>query len=206
MKILYCVLLAILTTQLYGQQVMAQPQLRKLFSESNSSVVVIKTIERKVTPVAQSGLVSLPGLGSGVLITTDGKVLTAAHVVQAADYVGVEFAGGQSVPAHVIASYPLADVALLQIERVPSGVVPARLGDSDKMEVGDDVFIIGAPYGLDHSLTVGHVSARRNSNGAVGGHTKVGNCSRRTQRSTKVTRVARCSICQERLSASSARS
>jgi serine protease Do len=173
MKNLFYLILAILTVPVCGHQAMAQPQLRKLFSESNPSVVVIKTVERKMPPVSQSGLVSLPGLGSGVLITADGKVLTAAHVVQAADYVGVEFADGQSVPAHVIASYPLADVALLQIERVPSGIAPARLGDSDKMQVGDDVFIIGAPYGLNHSLTVGHVSGRRSSNGAVGGHTKI---------------------------------
>lgn len=148
-------------------------QLRELFSKSNPSVVVIKTLEKKIPSVSQAGLVSLPGLGSGVLISGDGKVLTAAHVVQAADYVSVEFTDGKRVSAHVIASYPPADVALLQLEATPAEAVPARLGDSDKMQVGDDIFVIGAPFGLSHSLTVGHVSGRHLSEESVGGLSKV---------------------------------
>ena len=158
--------------QCFGQQPRSQ-QMRDLYIRSNPSVVVIKTIEKKIPNVAPFGLVSLPRLGSGVLISTDGKILTAAHVVQAADYVAVEFADGKSVTAHVIASNPLADVALLQTDSVVSDVIPARLGDSDKVEVGDDVYIIGAPYGLTHSLTVGHISAKRVSNGALGGFAKL---------------------------------
>ena len=60
------------------------------------------------------------------------------------------------VNARIIASDAAADVALLQLERVPPGIVPAQLGDSNKAEVGDHVFVVGAPLGISHTLTVGH--------------------------------------------------
>ena len=156
----------------FCQQVLGQ-QLRDLFSKTNPSVVVVKTLERKVAPTAQSGLVSLPGLGSGVLISSDGKILTAAHVVQAADNVSVEFVDGRTFSARVTASYPRADVAMLQMDTAPADLVPARLGDSDKTQVGDDVFVIGAPYGLSHSLTVGHLSGKHRSKETIAGLSNV---------------------------------
>jgi serine protease Do len=142
-------------------------QLRDVVRQVDPSVVVIKTVEKNVLPVPQTMFVSSPGLGSGVLIP-DGKILTAAHVVQAADKIEVEFIDGQVAPAKVIASLPRADVAMLKLDWVPHNAVPARLGNSDKMQVGDDVFIIGAPYGIGHSVSVGHVSARRAANVSFG--------------------------------------
>ncbi len=137
----------------------AQP-LADVFNRVKNSVAVVLTVERNVAPSPQGGLVKLPGLGSGVLISADGKMLTAAHVVQTADQIGVEFEEGKTVPARVVASEPMADVALLQLEFVPAGAVVAPLGDSGAMRVGDEVFVIGAPYGISRSLTAGHVSAR----------------------------------------------
>ena len=93
----------------------------------------------------------MEGLGSGVLISSDGKILTAAHVVQAADKVWVEFSDEEVITAHVIGSDVAADVALLQLDRVPSRIAPAPLGDSDKVEVGDQIFAIGAPYGIERT-------------------------------------------------------
>lgn len=142
-------------------------QLRDVVRRVDPSVVVIKTVEKNVLPVPQTMFVSSSGLGSGVLIQ-DGRILTAAHVVQAADKIEVEFSDGQIAPAKVIASLPRADVAMLKLDWVPYNAVPAKLGDSDKMQVGDDVFIIGAPYGIGHSLSVGHVSARRPANVSFG--------------------------------------
>src|SRR5262249_16951327 len=107
------------------------------------------------------------GLASGVLISGDGKVLTAAHVVQAVDQVFVEFIDGQLVTACVISSAPAADVALLQLDSVPPGVAPAQLGDSDKVEVGDEVFVVGAPYGLSYTLSVGHIGGRAAPKGSL---------------------------------------
>lgn len=141
--------------------------LRDAIKRVDPSVVVIKTVEKNVLPVPQTMFVSSPGLGSGALLS-DGRILTAAHVVQAADKIEVEFSDGQVAPAKVIASLPRADVAMLKLDWVPYNAVPAKLGDSDKMQVGDDVFIIGAPYGIGHSVSVGHVSARRPANVAFG--------------------------------------
>jgi S1-C subfamily serine protease len=104
-------------------------------------------------------MVSSAGLASGVLISED-KVLTAAHVVQAVDKVFVEFADGLLVTARVLSSAIQADVALLQLDWAPPDATPARLGDSDQVEVGDKVFVVGAPYGLSPTLSVGHVSGR----------------------------------------------
>jgi S1-C subfamily serine protease len=104
------------------------------------------------------------GLGSGVLISNDGKILTAAHVVQTADVAVVEFSDGQVINARVIGSDVQSDVALLQLKEIPKGVMPAMLGDSDKVEVGDQVFVIGAPYGISQTLSVGHLSGRHRLN------------------------------------------
>jgi serine protease Do len=144
-------------------------QLRDQFRAASPSVVIVRTIERTSSPTPDDGFLSASGIGSGVLISPDGKVLTAAHVVQTADRVTVEFANGMSIPARVIASEPRADVALLQLQRVPPGAVAARLADSDSVQVGDDVFIIGAPYGLGHSLSAGHVSGRHDMRRTVRG-------------------------------------
>ncbi len=141
-------------------------RLRELFRKVNSSVVVVRTLEK--VP-AREGLVDAPGLGSGVLVSRDGKVLTAAHVVQTSGHIAVEFIDGRLVPARVIGSVVRADVAALQLEQVPPDVVPAKLGDSDRLEVGDDLFVIGAPYGIGHTLTAGHMSGRRTAGGMIGG-------------------------------------
>ena len=103
-----------------------------------------------------------------MLISADGKVLTAAHVVQTADAVGVEFAGGEIVEATILASDPAADLALLQVKSVPEGVQAATLGNSDQTQTGDQIFVVGAPFGISRTLTVGYVSARRRPNVTFG--------------------------------------
>jgi serine protease Do len=148
-------------TQSNGQQ------LRDTFRKVNPAVVIIRTEERDVAPLPQAGMVSANGLGSGVLISNDGKILTAAHLVEAADATLVEFSDGELIPARVSGAVRNADVALLQLEHVPAKIVAAALGDSDKVEVGDEVFVIGAPYGLSHTLTAGHISARHSPDNRI---------------------------------------
>jgi serine protease Do len=135
-------------------------QVRALFERASKSVVVVRTIEKTLAPATALGLVSAPGLGSGTIISSDGSVLTAAHVVQTADRVGVELQDGRRFPARVVASSPRGDVALLKMESPPLDLVPAQLGNSDSLMTGDEVMVIGAPYGLGYSLSVGHVSGR----------------------------------------------
>jgi len=139
-------------------------QLRDAFRQVNQSVVIVRTKRVEVAPSADEPMTIIDGLGSGVLISNDGKILTAAHVVQTADVASVEFADGQEIIARVIGSDVQSDVALLQLKEMPRGVTPATLGDSDKMEVGDQVFVIGAPYGISQTLSVGHLSGRHRLN------------------------------------------
>jgi S1-C subfamily serine protease len=133
-----------------------------LFKEVNASVTVVVALH-KVSSVP-AGIQQTMGLnvGSGVLVSKTGKVITAAHLVNTADQIKVKLSGGEIVGARVTASDPFADISLLELESVPKEVVVAKLGDSDKAEVGDEVFVVGAPYGLSHSLTAGHISARIN--------------------------------------------
>lgn len=136
-------------------------QLRDSFRRVKSSVVVIHADDPKPSDSSRPGEVADSGLGSGVLISADGKILTAAHVVAGETRLLIEFANNEWVPATVLGSSAMADVALLQCDRVPKGAVAAKLGDSDKVDTGDDIFIVGAPYGLSYTLTVGRISARR---------------------------------------------
>src|SRR5207249_9543167 len=85
---------------------------------------------------------------------------TAAHVTLAMDEITVEFLGGDTVRARTVTEEPAADLSLLQLDRVPPGVTPATLGNSDTVRVGDLILIVGAPYGLSHSMSAGWISAR----------------------------------------------
>jgi serine protease Do len=131
-----------------------------LFDRVHRSVVVIRALEMDV-PAEEGESPSVSSVGSGVLISTDGKILTAAHLVHAASEITVEFWDGQRVPARVVSSAPGADVSLLQADTVPGDAVAAHLADSDAARIGDEVFVIGAPYGVSHTLTVGHLSGRQ---------------------------------------------
>lgn len=101
------------------------------------------------------------GLGSGMIITTDGYILTNNHVIEGADKleVKVDLAGGtaKTFLAKVIGHDPLTDVALLKIDA--TGLSPMTISDSSKLRVGDIVLAAGAPMELAHSVTQGIVSA-----------------------------------------------
>ena len=139
---------------------LAGDSLRDLFARVSPSVCVLKTVGNEISDTTDTGLTSAYGLGSGVMISDDGKVLTAAHVVHQADAVSAEFPNGEKIPAKVLGTIPSADVALLQLERIPEGITPAVLGDSDLIQVGDRVMIIGAPFGLSRAMSSGYLSGR----------------------------------------------
>ncbi len=131
--------------------------LGEVYRRVSPSVVVIRVKGRQVSA---AGLTRSGEIGSGVLISADGRVVTAAHVVHGMEEITVEFLGEDPVAARVIGFQPGADLALLQLDVVPRDALVAVLGDSVKVSVGDRVFVIGAPYGLTHSLSPGIVSAR----------------------------------------------
>src|SRR5215467_512371 len=127
------------------------------FRTTSASVAMIRATGRDVSG---GGEIPFQETGSGVLFSNDGKVMTAAHVVQSVDDIRVEFLGGDAVHARVIASEPAADLSLLQLDQVPPGARVAMLADSGTVQVGEQVIVVGAPYGLSHSLSVGWISAR----------------------------------------------
>ena len=156
-------------TSLLSISACAAADYRTLFQSTDPAVVTLYTIERTIAPGTKTGEVALPGLGSGFLIDDEGHIITAAHVVQTADLVQAEFSDGTKTTAAIIASDPIKDVALLKLDNLPDNLQPARIGDSDDVHVGDEVFVIGAPYGVTHTFTVGHISARHaNDDGVMG--------------------------------------
>ena len=132
-----------------------------LFEQLDPSVVTIEVVEYKVIDqrVTKNG-----GLGSGVIIDKDGFIVTAAHVVESANEISVKLQNGTSFPADVISSSTAADVALLKLRVVPLNLKPAVTGNSNTSKVGEQILIIGAPRGLEHSLSVGHISRKMNKN------------------------------------------
>ncbi len=101
------------------------------------------------------------GLGSGVVIDKKGYILTNNHVVEDADDVKVTFVDGKTVPGKVIGTDPRSDLAVVKVDGI--GVQAAKMGDSDKLQVGEWVIAIGNPFGLDHTVTVGVLSAKNRS-------------------------------------------
>jgi putative serine protease PepD len=117
---------------------------------------VFKTIQPSLVLVETSGAEG-NSLGSGVIVTRDGQIMTADHVVEGATEIEVTFADGTKSPATVASSEPDRDTAILQPEQPPSVIVPAVIGGG--VQVGDDTYSVGNPLGLVDSMTAGVVSA-----------------------------------------------
>jgi serine protease Do len=100
-------------------------------------------------------------LGSGFIISTDGYIITNAHVVEAADDITIKLTDKREFKAKVIGSDRRTDVALVKIEA--SGLPVIHVGDPSKLRVGEWVIAIGAPFGFENSVTAGIVSAKGRS-------------------------------------------
>jgi serine protease Do len=131
--------------------------LEEIFRKVSPSVVVVRS---KGRDVSAAGINRFNQTGSGVLISSDGRVVTSAHVVNGMDEITVESIAGEVVPATLLSANAGADVSLLQLERVTTAMRVARMGDSDTVHVGQQVMVVGAPYGLSYSMSVGWISAR----------------------------------------------
>jgi serine protease Do len=107
----------------------------------------------------QGRTVRRQSLGSGLIISPDGQVLTNAHVVSGADEITVTLWNGESYPAKVLGSDEKVDLAVLSISP-KQALNAAVLGDSDTVKVGQWAVAIGIPLGFDHSVTVGVISAK----------------------------------------------
>lgn len=127
-----------------------------------SVVTVVSTVRREG---AQAKTVR--GLGSGMIVSAKGQVLTNEHVVSDASSVEVQLSTHHSIPAKIVFADPLLDLALLELTQPAKELVPVELGDRDPTP-GEWVMAVGQPFGLGHTVTVGVVSGLGRDHGDLG--------------------------------------
>lgn len=160
------------------------PDFTEIVEKQGAAVVNISTTQSVRNPLAQQlpnipeddpfydffrRFVPNPGprefqsqsLGSGFIISADGYLLTNAHVVEAADEITVKLTDKRELKAKVIGADKRTDIALLKIDA--AGLPVVRLGDPNKLKVGEWVIAIGSPFGFENSVTAGIVSAKGRS-------------------------------------------
>jgi S1-C subfamily serine protease len=98
------------------------------------------------------------GVGTGVIIDDSADIVTSLHVVKGATDIQVTFADGTHSQAVILSQAPEQDLAVLSASNPPQLFVPATLGNPGAMRVGDDVFVVGNPYGLYSSMSAGVIS------------------------------------------------
>lgn len=111
--------------------------------------------------VSNDTSLSQSSLGSGIVLTEDGYVLTNYHVIESSEALKVN-AGGQEYDAEVVGTDASSDLAVIKLKNA-SGLTPADIGDSDDLNVGQWVMTIGSPFGLEQSVATGVVSATSRS-------------------------------------------
>ncbi|MEU8615190.1 trypsin-like peptidase domain-containing protein [Actinoplanes sp. NPDC048791] len=126
-------------------------------SENNSLAPIAAKVAPSIVTVLIDGA-NESALGSGVVLSADGLILTNNHVIASGGTVSVRLADGRTVPAKVVAADSTHDLALVQATGV-SGLTPATFGADDSVAVGDTVLAFGAPLGLEGTVTSGIVSA-----------------------------------------------
>jgi putative serine protease PepD len=128
---------------------------------SQSSKGTVAGVAQAVSPsIVEINADSTSGqaTGSGVIITSDGEIITNNHVVSGASSIKVQLSDGKTYSVEVVGTDPDRDLALIKLEGA-SGLKAAALGDSGKVRVGDEVVAIGSPEGLTGTVTSGIVSA-----------------------------------------------
>lgn len=142
----------------------AQNKVQKVYQNMNPGVVELhvealaKPVEAQVNYKVNTG----NSLGSGALVSNNGRILTAAHVVERATKIEVAFANGFKTSGHVVWVAPLVDLAMIQVAEMPKdGYKVLKLAKKNSYKVGEQVVVIGAPYGVSHSLSVGYLSGIR---------------------------------------------
>jgi S1-C subfamily serine protease len=134
----------------------------QIYRRSAPAVVVITSTETQIvspTPFSPPTKERVSALGSGLVIDTKGDIVTNDHVVQGGTGIRVGFSSGASYPAKIVGADPSTDVAVVRVNVPPSALHPLAFADSAAVAVGDPVYAIGNPFGLDRTMTAGIVSA-----------------------------------------------
>ena len=120
--------------------------------------------QRPSQPHARDREFRQQGLGSGVVVSSDGYIITNNHVIAEADMINVRFMDGETLPAEIVGADEKTDIAVLKVEADDLPMI--QIGDSDELRVGEMVLAIGSPLSpnLAHSVTSGIVSAKGRSN------------------------------------------
>jgi len=126
-----------------------------IYQNVSPSVVEITSTLQSGGPFGQQA----QGTGTGVVLDSDGRILTNNHVIDGAQNIQVRFSNGSTSSAKVLGTDPANDLAVIQVTDSGLQLHPAQLGDSDALRVGDPVLAIGNPFNLESTLTQGIVSA-----------------------------------------------
>jgi len=128
-----------------------------VYDKCQRSVVNIDT--KTIVNVRWLGTQEKEGSGSGWVLDKQGHIVTNYHVVQGSDVVNVTLGEGESFPAEVIGVDPRNDIAVLKVNIDPSLLSPVILGESETLRVGQKIFAIGNPFGLNRTMTIGIISS-----------------------------------------------
>ncbi|NLC58538.1 MAG: PDZ domain-containing protein [Armatimonadetes bacterium] len=138
----------------HGQPLQAAPA---VVAGENRIVQVARSVSPVVVGVIRMSNGEREGLGSGVIVESGGLILTNNHVVAGARELRVALADGRELPARVVNTDPISELALIRVNA--QGLPTATLGNSDRLQVGQTAIAIGNPLGFERTVTVGVVSA-----------------------------------------------
>ena len=138
-------------------QAMAEATPARAFSAQVYQVIQPSLVLISTSGSAPNGT-HLDGLGSGVVVTDIGQILTAYHVVEDATEIKVFFADGTETSAQLESSQPENDIAVLMPDHLPDILVPAVMGNPNALSIGDEAYAVGNPFGLYGSMSSGVIS------------------------------------------------
>jgi S1-C subfamily serine protease len=138
------------------------PTPEEIYRRAAPGVVVITATETQkvpATPFTPATKEKVGVLGSGFVVDEDGDIVTNEHVVHGGTGIRVGFSSGATFPATIVGTDPSTDVAVVRVDAPASALRPLLWADSAAVEVGDPLYAIGNPFGLDRTMTAGIASA-----------------------------------------------
>jgi len=147
------------------------PRGEELTPDEQVNIAVYENVNRGVVNINTKGnrdaffILDIPteGMGSGSVLDKSGHILTNYHVIENAKEIEVALFNGKSFPGKVLAHDAVTDLAVLRIDAPPEMLFPVRIGDTTHLKVGQRVFAIGNPFGLERTLTTGVISSLNRS-------------------------------------------